>query len=83
MRNKTEEHNLAFQATRKRFIKDVKHVLAGQWVASRNVIQEPGDVEKLNNVCTFWLDTATNRLKATQVEAIVTERYFSLMNTLK
>ena len=43
-------------------------MLAGQWEASRNVIQEPGDVEKLNNVCTFWLDTATIRLKATQVE---------------
>ena len=63
------------EVTKKRFIKDVKLVLAGQWAASRIIIQEPGDVEVLYKVCTFWMNTASNRLKASQIEEIVTERY--------
>ena len=62
------------EVTKKRFIKDVKQMLAGQWAASRIIIQEPGDVEVLNKVCIFWLNTAINKLGPSQIKEIVIER---------
>ena len=61
--------------TKKRFIKDVQQVLAGQWVNSLISIPDPNGVQQLNDILRFWLDTATNIiLEETHLEAILASR---------
>lgn len=61
--------------TKKRIIKDVQRVLAGQWVNSLISIPDPNGVQQLNDILRFWLDTATNIiLEETHLEAILASR---------
>ena len=66
------------RATKTRFIKDVKQLLAGQWSPGLvNCIPDPKGVEQLKKICTFWLDSVD--LKANQMKNILTNRFVHLL----
>jgi len=51
------------EATKKRFIKDVKQLLAGLWTNSQIIkIPDAKGVEQLKQICSFWLETASNAI---------------------
>ena len=48
------------EATKKRFITDVKQLMAGQWTNSGIHISNPKEVEQLREICGVWLETASD-----------------------
>ena len=65
------------KATKTRFIKDVKQLLACQWSPGLvNCIPDPKGVEQLKKVCSFWLETVD--LKENHVKAVLEKRYVHL-----
>ena len=62
------------EATKKRFIKDVKQLMAGQWTNCPIHIPDPKGVAQLKEICCVWLETASNSFKARDLETILTNR---------
>ena len=48
------------EATKKRFITDVKQLMAGQWTNSGIHISNPKEVEQLREISGVWLETASD-----------------------
>jgi hypothetical protein len=62
------------KATKIRFIKDVKQLLADQWSPDLvNSIPNTKGVEQFKKICSFWLNSVD--LKANHVEAVLENRY--------
>ena len=62
------------EATKKRFIKDVKQLLAGQWKNSRISFSNAENVEQFKKICNFWLDTACSVTNEKTIHAVIANR---------